>query len=158
MFMPVFLSIAYFVKGVQKMYEIFDKLRKERGVSVYRISKETGVSQATFSAWKAGEYTPKTDKMQKIAQYFNVSVDYLLGKEQQPEQKTSDLTEKERRDVARDVQKIMSNLEESGDLMFDGVPMSEAARASMAAAMRIGLEEARRRNKETYTPKKYKKG
>jgi len=62
------------------------------------------------------------------------------------------------RDVAKDVARIMSSLEDSGELMFDGVPMSDEARASMAAAMRIGLEEARRRNKETYTPKKYKKG
>lgn len=59
--------------------------------------------------------------------------------------------------MAKEVEQIMENLSESGQLMFDGVPMSEAARAAMAAAMRIGLEEARRRNKETYTPKKYRK-
>ena len=60
--------------------------------------------------------------------------------------------------MARDVDKIMEDLSQSGDLMFDGVPMSDEARAAMAAAMRIGLEEARRRNKETYTPKKYRGG
>lgn len=59
--------------------------------------------------------------------------------------------------MAKDVARIMERLEDSGELMFDGVPMSDEARASMAAAMRIGLEEARRRNKETYTPKKFKK-
>ena len=67
------------------------------------------------------------------------------------------LTEKDKRDVAKDVARIMESLEDGGELMFDGVPMSDEARASMAAAMRIGLEEARRRNKETYTPKKFKK-
>lgn len=67
------------------------------------------------------------------------------------------LTEKDKRDVARDVTRIMDSLENSGELMFDGVPMSDEARAAMAAAMRIGLEEAKRRNKETYTPKKFKK-
>ncbi len=72
--------------------------------------------------------------------------------------KTPVLTEKDRRDVAREVDRIMADLSESGDLMFDGVPMSDEARAAMSAAMRIGLEEARRRNKETYTPKKHKKG
>lgn len=59
--------------------------------------------------------------------------------------------------MAKDVARIMESLEDGGELMFDGVPMSDEARASMAAAMRIGLEEARRRNKETYTPKKFKK-
>lgn len=67
------------------------------------------------------------------------------------------LTKKDERDVARDVERIMENLEEGGELMFDGIPMSDEARAAMAAAMRIGFEEAKRRNKETYTPKKYRK-
>ena len=73
-------------------------------------------------------------------------------------EKTPALTEKDKRDVAREVDKIMEDLAESGDLMFDGVPMSDEARAAMAAAMRVGLEEARRRNKVTYTPKNIGKG
>lgn len=72
-------------------------------------------------------------------------------------QKKPALTEKDRRDVAKDVSRIMESLDTSGDLMFDGVPMSEESKAAMAAAMRIGLEEARRRNKATYTPKKYRR-
>ncbi|MCI8811070.1 MAG: helix-turn-helix transcriptional regulator [Oscillibacter sp.] len=71
-------------------------------------------------------------------------------------QKKPALTEKDRRDVAKDVSRIMESLETSGDLMFDGVPMTEESKAAMAAAMRVGLEEARRRNKVTYTPKKYR--
>lgn len=71
-------------------------------------------------------------------------------------QKKPALTEKDRQDVAKDVSRIMESLETSGDLMFDGVPMTEESKAAMAAAMRIGLEEARRRNKVTYTPKKYR--
>ena len=73
------------------------------------------------------------------------------------EKKAPTLTDKDKRDIARDVERIMSNLETSGDLMFDGVPMSQEAKESMAAAMKLGLEAARLKNKETYTPKKYKK-
>ena len=60
--------------------------------------------------------------------------------------------------MAKMVENIMNDMEKAGDLNFDGMPMSEESRAAMASAMRIGLEEARRRNKETYTPKKYRKG
>jgi len=59
------------------MYEIFEKLLKEHGVSAYKVSKETGVNQATLSEWKNGGYTPKRDKLEKIAEYFGVSVEYL---------------------------------------------------------------------------------
>lgn len=61
------------------MYEIFEQLLQLRGVSAYQVSKETGISQATLSSWKKGTYTPKQDKLQKIADYFGVTVDYLLG-------------------------------------------------------------------------------
>jgi transcriptional regulator with XRE-family HTH domain len=62
-------------------YAVFDRLCKEKNVRPADVSKETGISKTTFSAWKAGTYSPKLDKMQKIADYFNVSIDYLAGNE-----------------------------------------------------------------------------
>lgn len=67
--------------GVCFMYEIFEKLLIERGVTAYRVSLETGISTATLTDWKKGRSTPKVDKLQKIAAYFGVTVDTLLGKE-----------------------------------------------------------------------------
>ena len=61
------------------MYEIFEHLLQTKGVTTYQISKATGISQPTFSAWKKGTYTPKADKLQKIADYFGVTVEYLMG-------------------------------------------------------------------------------
>lgn len=60
------------------MYETFEMLCKENGVSAYKVGKETGISTSTLSNWKKGTYTPKQDKMQKIADYFNVPLEYLL--------------------------------------------------------------------------------
>lgn len=60
------------------MYKIFEELCKENGVTPYRVCKETGITTATISNWKAGRYTPKADKMQKIADYFGVSLEYLM--------------------------------------------------------------------------------
>ena len=60
-------------------YDAFEKLCTSRNVTPYKVAKETGVSTSTLSSWKKGRYTPKQDKLQKIADYFGVSVDYLLG-------------------------------------------------------------------------------
>lgn len=60
------------------MYENFEKLLKEHNVTAYRVSKETGVTTATLTSWKQGKYTPKPEKLQKIADYFGVTVDYLM--------------------------------------------------------------------------------
>lgn len=60
------------------MFERFMRLLKEKGKRFSDISKETGIPYSTFTDWKAGRYTPKADKLQKIADYFGVSVDYLM--------------------------------------------------------------------------------
>ena len=68
------------------MYEIFEKLLMERGVTAYKVAKATGISTGSMTDWKKGRRAPKVDKLQKIADYFGVSVDYLLGNE--PKEKT----------------------------------------------------------------------
>lgn len=70
------------------MYEIFEKLLKAKNVTAYRVAKETGISTATLTQWKNGSSTPKTDKLQKIADYFGVSLNYLTtGEEKEDEPK-----------------------------------------------------------------------
>ena len=68
------------------MYEIFEELLRSRGLTVYRVAKDTGLNAAMFTSWKKGTYTPKADKLKKIAEYFGVSVDYLItGKDRSPD-------------------------------------------------------------------------
>lgn len=59
------------------MYEIFEKLCKEHGVSHFTVCKATGISTATLSDWKRAKYKPKIEKLQKIADYFKVPLEYL---------------------------------------------------------------------------------
>ncbi len=65
------------------MYERFEQLLKERGINVAEFCKATGIANSTITDWKKGRYTPKTDKIQKIADFFNVSMDYLMGTDDQ---------------------------------------------------------------------------
>ena len=61
------------------MYEKFEKLLNERGVTAYEVAKQTGIQAATLSAWKKGEYTPKIDKLCKIANYFEIPGTYFIN-------------------------------------------------------------------------------
>lgn len=61
------------------MYTNFEKLLKLNGISAGKVAAETGITPSTFTEWKKGTYVPKLDKLQKIADYFNVTVDYLMG-------------------------------------------------------------------------------
>ncbi|WP_313074775.1 helix-turn-helix domain-containing protein [Lacrimispora sp.] len=60
------------------MYEIFLKLLEARGVKAADVCRGTGLPSSLFSEWKRGKSTPKADKMKKIADYFGVTVDYLV--------------------------------------------------------------------------------
>lgn len=60
-------------------YEKYERLKNERNVSNYQVSKDTGIPQATLSEWKDGKYTPKVDKMMVLATYFGVPVTELIG-------------------------------------------------------------------------------
>ncbi len=62
-------------------YSVFDALLKAHKISVYQISKATGISASTFSDWKSGRSTPKADKLARIADFFGISLDELLGTE-----------------------------------------------------------------------------
>lgn len=65
------------------MYERYKKLRDEKGVSDYRVSVDTGITKSTFSDWASGRSNPKIEKLQKIASYFGVGIEYFIsnGKE-----------------------------------------------------------------------------
>ena len=57
---------------------IFDIMEK-RELTAYRVSKHTGISQASLADWRKGRSKPKIDKLQKLANYFGVSISYLTG-------------------------------------------------------------------------------
>lgn len=52
-------------------------LMKESGVSSLALSKKIGGSDRVIGAWRKGEYGPKLDSLVKLADFFNVSMDYL---------------------------------------------------------------------------------
>ena len=60
------------------MYEIYEKLLKERNCKTADVAKATGIHPSTFSDWKSGKSHPKQDKMLKIADYFGVTVKFLM--------------------------------------------------------------------------------
>ena len=139
------------------MYEIFEHLLQKYGVTPYKVSKATGVSQSSLSDWKLGKITPKTATLQKIADYFGVTVDYLITGNDSPDKKESLLTTKDERDISKILEQTRQQLLSQEGLMFDGDPASPEAIESILSAMQIGMELAKKKNKEKYTPKKYKK-
>ena len=136
-------------------FDIFKDLCNKRGISTYKACTDIGLNRSSVAKWKAGSI-PNGATLNLLADYFGVSTDYLLGNKKEPTPK-DELSEKDKRDIARDLETLMEDLENSGDLMFDGDPASPEAVDSIRNAMAMALEYAKKINKEKYTPKKYKK-
>ena len=96
---------------------------QERGITAYRVHKETGVPQSSLSDWKYGKSIPKIDKLKKIATYFGVSVEYLMGEEEKKEAPA--LNDEDRRDIAARLKELRDDLTTADGLMFDGMKLNE---------------------------------
>lgn len=55
-------------------------LREEKGLTQIELAKQLNISNTTLSQYEAGNRTPGNDILKQIADYFEVSLDYLLGR------------------------------------------------------------------------------
>ncbi|EGO8331475.1 helix-turn-helix transcriptional regulator [Enterococcus faecalis] len=72
-------------------YEIIKDLAKEKGISIRQLEINFGYSNGYIGSWK--RQTPNSNELSRLADYFDVSVDYLLGRELKEAPKKVDLSE-----------------------------------------------------------------
>ena len=61
------------------LFKILKQERKKKGLSQMAFAKLFGVSQQTIGSWETNRTSPDLESLSKLARFFNVSVDYLLG-------------------------------------------------------------------------------
>ena len=69
------------------------ELRKKKGISQKEFSKEHNIPLRTLQSWENGESQFKADRGQQLAEYFGVSLNHLLGFEDEPHKSMSDLVQ-----------------------------------------------------------------
>lgn len=89
------------------MYSRYEELLKERGLKTSVVARDTNITNSTFTAWRKGEYTPKIDKLKKIADYFGVSVHWLSG-ESNERNPTSEIKKEPK---SKDMDSIIDDIE-----------------------------------------------
>lgn len=60
------------------------ELRKSRGISQIKLAIDLNTNQNTISRYETGEREPGINELIKIADYFNISIDYLLERTDNP--------------------------------------------------------------------------
>lgn len=135
--------------------------RERKGIMQKRLAKAIGISNVQLSRYETGDRNPDPETLKKIADFLEVSTDYLLGRTDDPTPPKKSkpyyaLTEKDERDIAHDLERMMRDLESDEAMAFYGEPMDEETRElirlSLEHSMRIGKELA----KKKFTPKKHR--
>ena len=67
------------------MFQIrLKELREKKGLSQYEFAKKIGVAQSTVGSWESGRREPNYNTTKIIADFFDVSVDYLISRADDP--------------------------------------------------------------------------
>ncbi len=130
-------------KNIRHYMSVFNVTQTE-------ICNTLGIKMPTFSDWVNAKTYPRIDKIELMANYFGVSKADLV-------EERSILTARDERDIEKILNQTRDQLLSQEGLMFDGKPASPEAIDSILSAMQVGMELAKKKNKEKYTPKKYKK-
>lgn len=131
-------------------------LRQEKGLTQKEVAKLIGTTDVSIGRYEMDARVPKADILNSLAKLYDVEIDYLLTGKEETEQPLND---RDKKDIEKDLKKIMDDFRdgESGPVYFDGVELDEDDMDKLEIAMRTALEIAKVKNKEKYTPKKYKK-
>lgn len=131
-------------------------LRNKYGYSQEELAIHLGYkSYTTITKWESDVSEPTLKMTNRIADFFHVSGNELCYTDL--ENLDSGLTKRDTKDIEKILEQTREQLTSQEGLMFDGDPASPEAVESILAAMQIGMEMAKKKNKEKYTPKKYKK-
>ncbi|HDR3900858.1 TPA: helix-turn-helix transcriptional regulator [Bacillus cereus] len=133
--------------------EIIKQLCQKRDISVSTLEKELGFGQNTIYQWK--KRTPSVERVQKVAEYFDVSIDYLLGR---TKKKYWELTEKDEKDIQKQLEALIEDMSNAEALAFskDSEPMSEETKRLLILSLENSLRLGKEMAKKKFTPKKYR--
>lgn len=155
-----------------KFIQRLNALLIEKGMKQADLAKLSGIRASSISDWLAGKYAPKQDKIDALAKALNVSPAWLMGygedekhispisskKETSAAEALPPLSPRDERQIARDLEKMLADLDDKNDLAALGGTVEDAEdrellRASLLTSMRLAKQIA----KKKFTPKKYRK-
>ncbi|MGE7838039.1 helix-turn-helix domain-containing protein [Viridibacillus arvi] len=126
------------------------ELRKEFKLKQSDVAKFLNISESAYGYYEQGRNDISIGSVQKLAEKYNVSVAYILCQSNVRDIENS----KHEKDIARRLEKFKQEIENSDGLAFDGEPMSDEAKESLAEAMEHLFRQTQRINKK-YIPKKH---
>lgn len=126
-------------------------LREQKDINQSEFAKILGIANSTLSQYETGQRIPSDEIKLKIANYFKVTIDYLLGNSSE-----SATIESENQDISLIMTNLKEKLKNYEGVMFDGEILDETTAKLLLEALEHQEKIIKEINKK-YIPKKYKK-
>ena len=135
------------------LFEKVKELASSQGLSMAELERRLDFSPNTL--YKLKTQKPSIDRIEAIAQYFNVSTDYLLGR---TDKKYWELNEKDEKDIQKKLEELIEDMSKSEALAFskDSEPMSEETKQLLLVSLENSLRLGKQMAKKKFTPNKYR--
>lgn len=132
------------------------ELANERNMTIAELERKLDFGQGSISKWN--KQSPSSERLQKAADYFDVSTDYLLGRTDK--RNYYELTEKDQVDIQKQLEKIVEDMSKADSIAFskDSEELSPEAKAAVLASLEESLRIGKTLAKKKFTPKKYRNG
>jgi transcriptional regulator with XRE-family HTH domain len=147
--------------------ETLKELRRQRDLTQDDLATElnetygTKYNKGMISKWENNIEAPYMDATRNLALFFNISLDKLLGLNTSDDLVLLDdkksLTPKNERDIAKDLEKMLADLESNEALAFNGEPMDDETKRLFHISLENSMRLAKEMAKQKFTPKKHKK-
>ncbi|MCC4459662.1 MULTISPECIES: helix-turn-helix domain-containing protein [Lactobacillaceae] len=135
---------------------VFDRVKKlaeKQGISIVELEEKLNFGRNSLYSWK--KKTPNGDRLKKVADYFNVTTDYLLGRTDTPQ-----FTRKDERDVQKILEEMTQGLNNKNELAFlknGGQEIDPEDAELLSASLENVIRQSKLIAKQKFTPKKYRK-
>lgn len=132
------------------------QLRRDYNMTQDDLGKILGVGKTTISNYENGNSFPDSEKLLQLSEVFEVTTDYLLGASDVRDR--SILTHKDEKNIAKTLDVLKDQIENSKEvpLNYNGIDVTDEDTELLYDAIELALKRIKRKNKQKYTPNKYK--
>lgn len=118
-------------------------LRKEKKLTQQNLADFLEVRRSTYGEYERGKIMPPYDKIQRLADYFNVSVDYLMGATnfKTLDEKIDTIAKRDITDIKQALNLLIEELEEDNTIVkFDGLELSQETKQLFISSLKTTIQ------------------
>lgn len=108
-------------------------LRLKKGIEAQEMARILNVAKSTYSGYENNKSLPNYDLLSKISDYFNVTTDYLLGREH----KKTPSNSSKKKDLDSELSDLLTKIDSDSDLLYKGKPLTEEVKNQLKGAIKM---------------------